>query len=179
MTLLLFNLVGYRWVAHVMEQRLDAQLEARLDGNQYDETQLIELKIALHMPYQTARADYERYDGEIKMDGITYKYVKRKLCGDTLYLKCIPHTSGMRLEAAKNDFLKNNSDLAQNNSSKKQGGSKELGWKKNSSEWEQQDLLSQVNLPILPQKKPSVFLTESLFSSPHLSPEQPPDLSVA
>lgn len=178
MTILLFNLVGYRWVAHVMGQRLDAQLEARLDDHQYDETQLIELKVALHLPYQTARADYERFDGEIKMDGITYKYVKRKLCGDTLYLKCIPYTSGMHLEAAKNDFLKNNSDLVQNNSSKKQDGSKQTGWKKNSSDWEQQILLLQTEHPVPSQKNRSIPATESIFSFPRTSPEQPPDLTA-
>ncbi|MBE7169457.1 MAG: hypothetical protein INR73_02645 [Williamsia sp.] len=175
--ILLFNLLGYRLVAHMLAQRLDAQLEARLDDNQYDETTLIELKVALHMPYQTGEGEYERYDGEVKMNGITYKYVKRKLSGDTLYLKCIPHTSGMHLEAAKNDFTKNNSDLAQPPFAKKQG-TKQPGWKKPSSEWEPHIQLAQAEHLVLPQRTQTIPVTEKIAGSPHHSPEQPPDLSA-
>ena len=177
--ILFFNLAGYRVVAHFLEQRLDAQLEARLDVDQYDEAQLIQLKIPLHLPYQTAWANFERCDGEIKRDGITYKYVKRKLSGDTLYLKCIPYTSGMHLEAAKNDFLKNNSDLAQSNPSKKTGDSKSAGLKKSSGEWEHPASWAQAYRLVPLQPFPAIPVTEKIITIPHGSPEQPPDLSFA
>ena len=111
--------MGYRFIVDYMQKRSDEKLETRLDHDQYDESQLIEVKIPLSLPYQASWSQYERYDGEVEMNGITYKYVKRKLCNDTLYLKCIPNTQRMRLQAAKKDFFKNNNDIAQNNSSKK------------------------------------------------------------
>src|SRR5580765_5608836 len=115
MCILLFNFVGYRFVVNYMQQKSDAQLEARLDKDQYEESQLVELKIPLNLPYQTSWSAYVRYDGEIQLDGISYKYVSRKLSNDTLYIKCIPNTKKMHLETAKDNFFKNNNDIAQNN----------------------------------------------------------------
>ena len=177
MCILLFNMFGYLLLTDCMQQKSDVQLEARLDSNQYDEAQLIELKIPLHLPYQTARTSYERYYGEIRKDGIAYTYVKRKLCGDTLYLKCIPNTRKMQLEAAKNDFLKNTSDLGWNGS-KKQGNQKSEGIKKLSGEYEQLPFLFQAGLPALPEPDFALKGAEKVFSSTHMSPEQPPDLSL-
>ena len=45
---------GYRLVVDYMQQKLNDQLEARLDNNVYDESQLVELKIPMHLPYQTS-----------------------------------------------------------------------------------------------------------------------------
>jgi hypothetical protein len=58
------------------------------------------------MPYITTWADYERVDGEIQINGAFYKYVKRKVCNDTLYLKCIPHTGKTVLNQSKADYAK-------------------------------------------------------------------------
>ena len=82
-------LFGYRFVADYMQQRSDKQLEAHLDKNNYKESELIELKVPIHLPYQTTWAEFERYDGEVELNGILYKYVKRKVVNDTLVLLCI------------------------------------------------------------------------------------------
>ena len=89
-----------------MQQKTDKKLEARLDNHSYDESQLIELKIPINVAYQTTWTSYQRCDGEITIDGIMYKYVKRKLTNDTLYLMCIPNSAKMRLEVAKNNVFK-------------------------------------------------------------------------
>ena len=77
--ILLFNWCGYRWVINLVQQSADAKLEARLDRDDYDESQLIEIKVPVDMPYQSDWAGFERYDGEIEVNGIHYKYVKRKV----------------------------------------------------------------------------------------------------
>ncbi len=74
------------------------KLEKQLDANLYSEDDLIELKLAINLPYQTNSADYERYDGEVEYDGVIYKYVKRKVYNDTLYLKCLPNVNKMSQE---------------------------------------------------------------------------------
>ena len=84
------------------EKLAKAQLEFSLDNNAYDESQLIELKVPVHLPYQGNWTNFQRYDGEINLNGVVYKYVKRKLANDTLYLKCIPDTKKMNLQKAKN-----------------------------------------------------------------------------
>ncbi len=121
---------GYRFIVDYLQHNADIQLEARLDNNQYDESQLIELKVPIHLPYQTSWADYERYDGEINLNGTLYKYVERKVDNDTLYLKCLPNTKKMHLETAKDDYFKNTNDSAQNNKSQKSGNSKTVVFKK-------------------------------------------------
>ena len=114
-----FNWFGYRLMYDFMQKQANKQLEVALDNNHYDESQLIELKVPVNLPYQTSWSSYQRYDGEIEISGVKYKYVKRKLANDTLYLKCIPNTKEMNLQTAKNDFFKITNDLTQNKTPKK------------------------------------------------------------
>lgn len=120
--LLAFNWFGYRLVVSYMQQRNDVMLEVKLNTNSYDEAQLVELKIPMNLPYQNNWTCYERVDGEVEYKGIYYKYVKRKVANDTLYLQCISNTGKATLETAKNDFFKNSNDISQQ--STKQGHSK-------------------------------------------------------
>ena len=121
--ILLFNWCGYRWVINLAQQEADAKLEARLDKDDYDESQLIEIKVPVNMPYQSDWAGFERYDGEIEVNGIHYKYVKRKVQDGQLVLKCIPNHDKQRLESAKDDLFKITNDLQQDNTAKKTGTS--------------------------------------------------------
>lgn len=111
LSLLLFNWFGYRIVTYHLQHKADRQLEAKLDIENYDVSQLIELKIPLNMPYQSNRPDFERVDGEIEIDGVLYKYVKRKVINDSLILLCLPNEQKMKIENAKDDFFKQVNDL--------------------------------------------------------------------
>ena len=102
-----------------MQQKADVQLEASLDTKNFKESELFEIKIPLHLPYQTNWANYERYDGEVKLDGTIYKYVRRKVTADTLHLMCIRNTKKMEYENSKSEFYKGSNDLTSKNSSKK------------------------------------------------------------
>ena len=117
--ILCFNWFGYSAVVFFMQQKADLQLEASLDTKSIKESELFEIKIALHLPYQTNWANYERYDGEVKLDGTIYKYVKRKVTADTLHLMCIRNTKKMEYENAKSDFYKGTNDLTSKNNPKK------------------------------------------------------------
>jgi len=178
MFILLFNLAGYRFIVDYMQKRSDEKLEVRLDHDEYNESQLIEIKIPVHMPYQTSWSEYERYDGEVEMDGISYKYVKRKLSNDTLYLKCIPNTQRMQLQAAKNDFFKNSNDIAQSNNSKKSDNSKSVTLKKLICEYDEQDFLFKLNFLSTTQQLFRLYLQNRIITSAHISPEQPPDFLI-
>ena len=100
-----FNWFAYRFVIDYAQFKNNLHMEKLFDGESYDEAQLIELKIAMNLPYQTSRPDYERVDGEIEIGGILYKYVKRKVANDTLYLMCLPNIKKMHLETAKNNMF--------------------------------------------------------------------------
>ena len=109
--ILVFNWVGYRLFSDILQHRADAKLEVKLDRNDYKEDQLIEIKIPLHLPYQLNWKAFERFDGEIDVDGIHYKYVKRKVYNDSLILLCLPNESKQNLEKARDDYFKNVNDI--------------------------------------------------------------------
>ena len=116
---LLFNWVGYRIVADYLEQRANISLEQKLDKSEYDESQLIELKVALKLPYQSDWKDFERFDGEIEINGIHYKYVKRKVQNDSLVLLCLPNESKMKMQTARDNFFMLVNDLQHPSQNKK------------------------------------------------------------
>lgn len=112
--ILLFNWYGYRMVSMYLQKRADAQLEAKLDRNDYDPSKLIEIKIPMHLPYYNAHTEYERYDGEVELNGIHYKYVKRKVQNGDLYLLCLPNSKKTSLQKASDNYFKLVNDLKNN-----------------------------------------------------------------
>lgn len=119
MLVLLFNLCGYRLVIDYMQQQHDEKLTAQLDNEEYANEDLISIKTALSMPYYTATMDFERVDGSIRIDGVEYNYVKRRIINDSLELLCLPNTVKQKLQTAKSDFFKISNDLQRPESNKK------------------------------------------------------------
>lgn len=170
-----FNWFGYRLYFDYLQHKTNVNLEVLIDNNSYDESQLLELKIPVNLPYQTSWASYQRYDGEITLNGIIYKYVKRKLSNDTLYLMCIPNSKKMRLETAKNDFFKLTNDLTQNDNSKKQDNSKSVS-KNLQTVYNETSFGMNIMSPF--SLNQNFWLPEGsadIISTPHTTPGQPPD----
>jgi hypothetical protein len=161
-----------------MQQTSDGRLEAGLDNNLYDDAQLIEIKIPMNLPYQTNWSAYQRCDGEVEFNNVLYKYVKRKVANDTLYVMCIPNMKKMQLESLKNDFFKNTNDLSQNNSNKSNNSknilSKNLQNDYDGYSFSLQCVSASADLPAFWR-----FLkAEGIISSFHVSPEQPPETNA-
>lgn len=98
-------------------------MEAKLDNKEYDESQLIEIKVALNVPYQNDQSEFERHYGEMEVDGKYYTYVKRKIENGYLILKCIPNSDKEKIKAAGSDFFKMANGLDGNQPEKKQSNS--------------------------------------------------------
>lgn len=107
----LFNLAGYTLLFDYFIQRSNEQLTHQLNEHQYNDNDLIEVKIALHTPYLSNWSDYERVDGEAEVNGIYYTYVKRKINNDTLYLLCLPNKNKTRLNAARIEYANKVQDV--------------------------------------------------------------------
>lgn len=168
-------MVGYRFVFNYAQQQSDQTFIANLDNDNYNEAELLTIKVPISIPYQNDRQNFERVDGEINYQGKFYKYVKRKIEDGQLVLLCLPDQNKMRLQSAKDDFFKTANDLVQNNQSKKSDHSKSTSFKNLASDYITEtsinnDVLFAVTLPIGVTKKAA-----NLSSCPHLSPEQPPD----
>ena len=158
------------------QQHSDAKLEAQLDINNYNEASLIELKVPLNLPYQTDWEDFERYDGEVTVDGQHYKYVKRKVQDGMLLLKCIPNESKNRIESARDQFFQQAYDLQKNNGTKKSEAPKHSTVKNSIPECEEfaASIIPIISFSLAKQKingNENYIVTRS-----HSSPEQPPEV---
>ena len=120
MVILFFNWYGYQWMSAFLEKKAEIRLEARLDADNYDESQLISFKIpSTHLSYYNSSDRFERIDGQIEIGGVQYKYVKRRIFNDSLEVLCIPNLEAMQQKLAKNDFFKQVNDIQHNGQGKK------------------------------------------------------------
>jgi hypothetical protein len=172
----LFNLFGYRLVVNYLLQQGNVHLEAALDKNDFNEAELITIQIPLSLPYQNNQENFERVDGELKLDGKIYKYVKRKISDGKLILLCLPDHKKMQLQSARDEFFKNTTDLVQNNSNKKSGNTKYHSFRNAMGEYDN-FLNTFKSLSITQSAAHSLFTPVYYYpSSPHISPDQPPEL---
>lgn len=102
-----------------LEKKATAKLEQSIDAGNFSADQLIEIKIPLNMPYYSDK-DYEPAYGEAEWNGQHYRYVKRKISGNTLYLLCIQNPDKNKIISEKNNFTKAAGEARQNNSPAKQ-----------------------------------------------------------
>lgn len=172
MLVLLFNIGGYRVAIHFVQEQADLELESRLDQSDYEESQLIEIEVALNMPYQERFTDFERHYGEIEIDGKSYTYVKRKIQGDVVIFKCIANESKEKLQSLQNDLAKANTGIDMNNSQQKHHN---LLVKNSLSEFE--DIYSLQPLSRVATRtgkqtaRSGFFLSEGVLNTPHQPPE--------
>ena len=174
--LFLFNLFGYRILFYFAQQQSDAILERNLDQNAYNENELITLSIPLSMPYQHNADGFERFDGEITLNGNIYKYVKRKYFDGKIIFLCLPNHNKMYLEAEKNKIATNNNDI-QTSGAQKQDNSKQASGKNLSTDYQQnlQDYFITFYEGLhTPHSLNQVLNLPKAF---HSSPEQPPELA--
>ena len=106
-----FNTCGYQLFFSFAENVADRQMVASLDENKYNESDLMEIRLPLNIPYTTNWKDYERCDGNIVLNGIHYNYVKRIVYNDTMRLYCIPNQQKTELFNTRNEYAKQATDL--------------------------------------------------------------------
>jgi hypothetical protein len=172
---MLFNLGGYRWVMNLMEQKADARLEARLDKNEYEESNLLEIKVPLELPYQTDWKDFERCDGAIEFNNVHYKYVKRKIEGGYMILKCIPNETRQELTNARDHFFQLVNDLEQTKPAKKSSPSLPSGIKIALSDYDEQLQLAFAFPGTLSKRNLIPYSFDIIADNTHNTPEQPPE----
>ena len=107
-----------------MESKSDVTLEAKIDNSEYDESSLIEIRVPLNAPYLSDNStEFERYSGELELDGVHYKYVKRKIENGELVLLCLPNKSKTDLQNSREEFFKLVNDLNQTQNKSKNNNS--------------------------------------------------------
>lgn len=113
LAILSFNWIGYRFVSGWLESRADHSFQAKIDSEDYDEANLIQITVPLNAPYLSGTIpQFERYDGEIELEGVHYRYVKRKIADGNLVLLCLPNENRKRVQSSRMDFFKLVNDLS-------------------------------------------------------------------
>jgi len=176
MGILLFNWYGYKLLSIYLEDRADRQLEARLDTDRYDESQLISIKVpSSRLSYYNSTTQFERVDGQIEVGGIQYKYVKRRLFNDSIELLCIPNHTAMRLQTARNQFFQLVNDIQQHNGQSKKSDAHAASKGFSPTDYDMVSGLT-VDQPYAVVHSPEVRAgAPSISTSYHFTVEQPPD----
>lgn len=95
----------------VIEHQANKDLAARIDRMEFNELELVTIKVPLNLPYQQNWNEFERYDGDVTVDGVHYKYVMRKVYNDSLILKCLPNETKQQLHKAERQYFQLVNDL--------------------------------------------------------------------
>jgi hypothetical protein len=154
-----FNLAGYTFLFRYLGQQSSEQITRQIDQHNYNDAELVEIKIPLNLPYVSSWGDYERIDGEINVNGSHHNYVKRKVAGDTLYLLCLPNRQKDQLQIAQSDFGADANDL---------GGKQDKQLAKKATVFTQyqiQDIEYDVTSALLPGLKSYPVIKSSLIDS--------------
>lgn len=133
----LFNIGGYALVFGYFIHQSEQQFAQQIDSHQYNDQELVQLSVAIHMPYIPSNSGFEPVEGSIEIKGVHYDYVKRKVTEDTLYIMCLPNHQKTQLEKNKSAYSSEVNDFATN---KKQ---KERGSFKNNSNTEYNNIIPQ------------------------------------
>lgn len=117
-----FNLGGYYVVFKWLQISAHHDLIQKLETDQYDENETIELKLAITLPYANQVSNgFKRVDGRFEYEGNIYKLVKQKFELDTLYIVCIKDHKEKELINDFREYAKNTHDTP-GSSSKKDSG---------------------------------------------------------
>jgi hypothetical protein len=119
---MLFNGFGYHFLFIFCEQQADHKLVSRLDKQEYSDNQLVAIRVpVIHFPYYNNSIGYERIDGQLEIDGMSYNFVKWRIYHDSIEFLCISNPQRTRLHREKIECLKSVSDIQQTEQSEKAG----------------------------------------------------------
>jgi len=170
----MLNLLGYRmW--YYFELKSSAQkMESKLDKKEYQDSDLVTIRIPLTLPYQTDTDGFERISGEVSFEGKIYTYVQRKMENGYFVLMCLPDHGKMQLEREKNDLVKSNLDQSKNNSNKPGSGNTILKYV--SSEYEENISSVKTDPLFTCSNEYASYADVTFFSLKIAAPGQPPDI---
>lgn len=107
MVIYLLSLAGNSLYLEYLMLRSNEQQNTAIDRGKIDRHSLVEIKVPFKAPYYSSSPGYERYYGEINIDGHYYTYVERKVSNDTIYMLCLPDHQKSKLQKAKTQLAIN------------------------------------------------------------------------
>ena len=157
---------------NLLERQASVSLQQKLDRDQYNNENLVEIKVPVNLPYLSNWSEFEKYQGETEINGVHYKYVKRKLVNDTLILLCIPNQTKNELRTAQSDYFKQVNDLQ--GTSKKSGDNKDHQSKNTISDYLLNEVFNFSTNNLISTTRHSLY-NKPLPTAVLLVKEQPPE----
>ena len=159
---------------NLLEHEASTSLQTQIDRDQYEDEGLVEVKIPMNLPYLSGWSTFEKYQGETQINGIHYKYVKRKVENGELVLLCILNHEKTLIQSARDDFFEIVNDLQPNSNGKNSNDANSLA-KNLLSEYCQQ-VNNWTLVGFIRGASNHYIFNSSLHSSRHVFiPEQPPE----
>ena len=118
-SVVLFNLYGYQFVIDFFQDKQEVQLQSSIDNDQYNEQDLVYIKLPVNLPYYSNSANYEKITGSVTVKGVEYKYVKRRIYNDSIELACVLNTGKQEFQSARDEFMKLSNDWLNTHPTKK------------------------------------------------------------
>ena len=107
----LFYTGGYSLVFQYFIHKSEVTIVKQIYDNKVDATQLIQIKLPVHMPNIKDWPDYERMQGQIQLKDRYYNYLGVKMTKDTMYLVCIANSVKTHLVSANLIVAKDIADV--------------------------------------------------------------------
>ena len=101
-----YNLGGYVALFQYCIYQADKFNELQISKDRYKPTDLVEVKIPVHLPGADNYGGYQQISGSVQLAQNCYNYVQMKMTEDTLYVKCIPNYKTTRLNKANTIFAR-------------------------------------------------------------------------
>ena len=102
---LLFNSIGFYGLVFILSHQLERELTTDLESDEYSGHGTVLVKIPCPFPYQVSVDGYQRADGQFESDGETYRLVKQKRVGDTLYVVLLKDYGRAKVDKSVTSFF--------------------------------------------------------------------------
>jgi hypothetical protein len=172
-----FNLAGYRAFFYYQQQQSTAAIESKIDHENYDDAELMTVRVNLNMPYQAQQTEFERVDGQIEVNGILYKYVKRKIENGQLVLLCIRDQDGTKIQMARESFFKITNSLAQDKKDGKESSSRQVIAKKLVFDFEENYTQNTIVNSLLLTLSETLTIAQPVLTGTCRLPDRPPQFA--
>jgi len=84
----------------------------KLDHNDYNTGDLVTITVPASLAYEMDMPDFERMDGQITIQGKSYRCVKRKIFDGQITFLCLPDENAKTFKTARDEFIKIVSDAS-------------------------------------------------------------------
>ena len=121
---LAFNWLGFDLVVAIMNHTITASTQRNINEGNYDRNSLIEIKVAVNLPYTTDWSEFQQANGSFVLNGVAYNFVEQKFEKGFMIYHCLPNEKGTALTQAEKHFFADAHDIEKPEGQQKQNNQK-------------------------------------------------------